>query len=99
MKKGDRIPGLVGWEFHGEPADIPGLEVVAEGTTLTGGDAGVALHGDDLSRAEGQLRLQRLDDLLGAGPVGAAGPHAADLAPRPPARPGRAGAADHQECV
>jgi hypothetical protein len=38
MRKGDRIPGLVGWEFHGEPAKIPGLEVVAEGTTLTGGD-------------------------------------------------------------
>jgi len=39
MKKGDRIPGLVGWEFHGEPADIPGLEVLAEGPTWTGGDA------------------------------------------------------------
>lgn len=38
MKKGERIPGLVGWEFHGEPADIPGLEVVAEGPTWTGGD-------------------------------------------------------------
>src|SRR5262249_30552062 len=38
LKKGDRIPGLVGWEFHGEPADIPGLEVVAEGPTWTGGD-------------------------------------------------------------
>jgi len=38
MKKGDRIEGLVGWEFHGEPADIPGLEVVAEGPTWTGGD-------------------------------------------------------------
>jgi hypothetical protein len=38
MKKGDRIPGLVGWEFHGEPADIPGLEVVAEGTTINAGD-------------------------------------------------------------
>jgi hypothetical protein len=38
MKKGDRIPGLVGWEFHGEPADIPGLEIVAEGPTWTGGD-------------------------------------------------------------
>ena len=33
IKKGDRIPGLVGWEFHGEPAGIPGLEVVAEGPT------------------------------------------------------------------
>lgn len=38
MRRGDRIPGLVGWEFHGEPADIPGLEVVAEGTTINGSD-------------------------------------------------------------
>lgn len=38
MKKGDRFPGLVGWEFHGEPAKIPGLEVLAEGPTFTGGD-------------------------------------------------------------
>jgi hypothetical protein len=37
MKKGDRIPGLVGWEYHGAPADIPGLEIVAEGTALKGG--------------------------------------------------------------
>ena len=33
MKKGDAIPGLVGWEWHGDPANIPGLEIVAEGTT------------------------------------------------------------------
>jgi hypothetical protein len=38
MKAGDRIPGLVGWEFHGEPAMLPGLEVVAEGTALTADD-------------------------------------------------------------
>jgi hypothetical protein len=37
MKKGDAIPGLVGWEFHGDPADIPGLEIVAEGIALSGG--------------------------------------------------------------
>jgi len=38
MKKGDSIPGLIGWEYHGDPpADIPGLEVVAEGTALQGG--------------------------------------------------------------
>lgn len=37
MKAGDGIPGLVGWEFHGDPADIPGLEVVAEGDALSGG--------------------------------------------------------------
>ncbi len=34
MKKGDRIPGLVGHEWHGDPADIPGLEIVAEGDAL-----------------------------------------------------------------
>ncbi len=34
MKKGDLIPGLVGWEFHGDPAKIPGLEVLAEGIAL-----------------------------------------------------------------
>jgi hypothetical protein len=38
MKKGDRIPGLVGWEYHGDPpADLRGLEVVAEGTAWVGG--------------------------------------------------------------
>jgi hypothetical protein len=38
MKKGDSIPGLIGWEYHGAPASIPGLEVVAEGTAWVGGD-------------------------------------------------------------
>ena len=38
MKKGDAIPGLIGWEYHGDPpTDIPGLEIVAEGTALQGG--------------------------------------------------------------
>ncbi|HEU0142955.1 MAG TPA: N,N-dimethylformamidase beta subunit family domain-containing protein [Bryobacteraceae bacterium] len=37
MKSGDLVAGLVGWEFHGDPADIPGLEVVAEGIALSGG--------------------------------------------------------------
>lgn len=37
MKKGDKIPGLVGWEYHGQPAEIPGLEVVAAGTAFVGG--------------------------------------------------------------
>ena len=32
VKKGDRIPGLIGWEYHGDPPAIPGLEIVAEGT-------------------------------------------------------------------
>ena len=37
MKRGDSIPGLVGWEYHGDPAKIPGLEVVAEGTAWQNG--------------------------------------------------------------
>jgi hypothetical protein len=36
MKKGDGIPGLVGWEWMGMPADIPGLEVVSTGKTQNG---------------------------------------------------------------
>lgn len=37
IKKGDKIPGLIGWEYHGQPADIEGLEVVAGGTAWQGG--------------------------------------------------------------
>ena len=33
MKAGDRIAGVIGWEYHGDPAKIPGLEVVATGPT------------------------------------------------------------------
>ena len=33
MQAGDRIPGLIGWEYHGDPAQIPGLEVVATAPT------------------------------------------------------------------
>ena len=32
LKAGDRIPAVIGWEYHGPPlADLPGLEVVASG--------------------------------------------------------------------
>jgi hypothetical protein len=33
MKEGDSIPGLVGWEWHGDPAPIPGLVILASGPT------------------------------------------------------------------
>ncbi len=33
MKLGDAIPGVIGWEWHGDPAAIPGLEIVATGAT------------------------------------------------------------------
>lgn len=39
MKAGEAIPGLVGWEHHGAPAKLPGLEVVGEGTCWRGGVA------------------------------------------------------------
>jgi hypothetical protein len=38
MKQGDSVPGLIGWEYHGDPpADLPGLEIVAQGTAWQGG--------------------------------------------------------------
>ncbi len=38
MKPGESIPGLVGWEHHGEPdLDRKGLEVLAEGSVWAGG--------------------------------------------------------------
>lgn len=37
MKQGESIPGLIGWEYHGDPADIPGLKVVGSGTAWVGG--------------------------------------------------------------
>ncbi|HUS34848.1 MAG TPA: N,N-dimethylformamidase beta subunit family domain-containing protein [Verrucomicrobiae bacterium] len=33
MRAGDGIPGLVGWEWHGGPAAIAGLEIVSTGPT------------------------------------------------------------------
>jgi hypothetical protein len=41
MKEGDAIPGLIGWEWHGDPAPIPGLEVVATGKARRGKSEGV----------------------------------------------------------
>ena len=38
MKTGDSIPGMIGWEYHGDPPkDLPGLEILAEGTAFQGG--------------------------------------------------------------
>ncbi|GAA4454645.1 hypothetical protein GCM10023156_27410 [Novipirellula rosea] len=33
MQRGDAIPGVIGWEWHGDPAEIDGLEIVARGPT------------------------------------------------------------------
>jgi hypothetical protein len=40
MRNGEGIPGLVGWEWHGDPANIPGLEVVARGQVKNRGATG-----------------------------------------------------------
>lgn len=38
MQHGDAIPGLVGWEYHGEPdPEREGLEIVGEGSVWAGG--------------------------------------------------------------
>jgi hypothetical protein len=37
VKRGESIPGLVGWEYHGDPPAIKGLQVVAGGTAWVGG--------------------------------------------------------------
>lgn len=37
MKQGDSIPGLIGWEYHGDPPAIPGLEIVGAGIAFQGG--------------------------------------------------------------
>jgi hypothetical protein len=41
MRLGNAIPGLVGWEWHGDPAVgiIPGLEIVSTGATRPSPDA------------------------------------------------------------
>lgn len=33
MKAGDAVPGVIGWEWHGDPASIAGLEIIAQGPT------------------------------------------------------------------
>ena len=40
MRNGDGIPGLLGFEWMGAPADIPGLQVLAQGPVKFGGDVG-----------------------------------------------------------
>jgi hypothetical protein len=38
MKQGDFVPGLIGWEYHGDPpSDLPGLEIVGQGVAWQGG--------------------------------------------------------------
>ena len=37
MKEGDKVEGLIGWEYHGSPVkDLPGMEVVAHSEVKAG---------------------------------------------------------------
>ena len=61
MKDGDRVPGLVGWEWHGLPAPVPGLEVVATGPARRGDSEIIAEHLKMLSKKK---ELRKLYELL-----------------------------------
>ena len=74
MKEGDGIPGLVGWEWHGDPAPIPGLEVVAGAPTQRAGQTQRrTVHRHGLPGPQGQHRLQRRHHLVGRRPERTAG--------------------------
>lgn len=71
MKKGDSIPGLVGWEFHGDPdTERAGLDVVAEGHVWAGGTrlgnyAATVIEGRDvLRRVPGMDEPQRVRPII-----------------------------------
>ncbi len=36
LAHGDSIPAAIGWEYHGRPADIPGLEIIASSELFQG---------------------------------------------------------------
>ena len=97
LKRGDRIPGLVGWEFHGDPAPIPGLQVLAAGDTTNGGGQSCALDLDALSRPEWELGVQCLDDLLEPRAEQPARARPAIRPFRPAAWAGRSRAANHAQ--
>ncbi len=77
IKNGDAIPGLIGWEYHGQPADIPGLEIVAAGTRLAEWRQSSTVDSNHLSRTQKQLCIQCIDNLLGAGVESSTGTHSA----------------------
>ena len=86
VKRGDRIPGLVGWEYHGDPPGIEGPGSRRGGHGLGRRPDAPEMDRDDLPRPQGQFRVQRLDDLLGPGPVVAAGAYPALVSLVAPAR-------------
>jgi hypothetical protein len=97
MKKGDAIPGLVGYEWHGKPAAIPGLEVLASGTARASKELTGVYTATIYPGPEGQLRVQRVDDLVGERACGAARVPPGPLVRGRAQGAGPAGAADDRE--
>ncbi len=86
LKNGDRIPGLIGWEYHGDPPKLSGLEVVAAGTAWVGGQIPQKWTATFYPGPNGKLCLQRIDHLLGPRALVAAGSHATLVALVAPSR-------------
>ncbi len=97
VKKGDRIPGLIGWEYHGDPADIPGLEIVAAGTAWVGGETPQKWTATIYPGPKGNFVFNASTIFWAQGLVVAARPHAPLVALVASARPRRARAADHPQ--
>ena len=65
MKLGETIPGLIGWEYHGDPpSDLAGLEIIAEGTALQE-ELIRSTDGYDLPRTQREFCFQRFYHLVG----------------------------------
>jgi hypothetical protein len=71
MRNGDGIPGLVGFEWMGGPADIPGLDILAKGIVRNSRGDGV-YTATIYPGPKGQLRIQCRNDLVGRRPERAA---------------------------
>ena len=96
VKAGDRIPGLIGWEYHGDPAASPASRSSPRGPPGSGGETPQKWAATIYPGPKGELRLQRLDDLLVPGPLLAAGPHPSLVALVASARTRRPRPADHR---
>jgi hypothetical protein len=98
MKRGDRIPGLIGWEYHGDPPqDLPGLLVIAEGTAWVGGTKPQHWAATIYPGPKGNLVFNASTIFWSQGLSAPPGTHAALVALEPAARPRRARATDHPE--
>ena len=98
MKKGDRIPGLIGWEYHGDPPSrSAGPGDPRRGNRLPGGVRPQHWTATIYPGPKGNFVFNASTIFWSQGLECAAGPHAALVALEPAARPGWARAADHAQ--